>query len=252
MKTKRKTLVITRHGKTPINPENNMSMDNLLDESVQSIHRNTGDSLRDFVVEYDVRPEDSFVKHSGKKRTVYTAKAILSGAFGLQFPQSEADLDRLNLRDINFSEDPMLSYEGIKSNTDKFFKDMSGYTNRWFADPDATQYDGVEITSFNDLIKTRKNTLVDALGYMINGDKDLGILSTHGTIAEPLVMAAINSGRFGAPVTSFDQIGGQFDKEDYATITLDHNPRSDSYLARIERDSLAYRVDVRKLIDTIE
>lgn len=244
MKTQRKVILLTRHGETP--KKGSRRGDALVPESVTRLYENTGGSIRPFVQGFNIQPKDSFLIHSDKVRTLYTGQAILAGAFGLTpVPQSQEDLAEIDFSGVDTREDPRLGYEGTKYNEEEMFRDMPAYFERWFADPTATTYDGVPITPFNEVIEKSRNCLVDALGNVIEGGKDLGVLSTHGSIVDAMAIAALNSAR-STPITSFDELGGMFDREGFATLILDQL-RSGSYQATLQRDGQNYDIDLGNL-----
>jgi hypothetical protein len=250
MNVKRKILVLTRHGQTPKGiAGNSPAYDSITPESVVSLYENVGGSLQDFVEENDIIPEDAFLRHSDKQRTLATGKAILAGAFALQpAPRTQEDLVRMNIEDIDVLEDSRLGYEGTKFNEPEILKDMSLYLDRWFANPDAMKYEGVEITPFNEVIGKGRVALEDSFAQMLGSEKkDLGVLATHASITEALTIAALNSAR-RTPVKSFNDFGGQFDKEGFATINLDYNSKAGLYEARLFRNGQDYRVDLANLI----
>jgi len=245
MKTQRKVLVLSRHGETP--KKGSERGDALVPESVVRLYENTGRSIRPFVQGLNIQPKDSFLRHSDKARTLYTGQAILAGAFNLQpFPQSQEDLAEIDFSEVDTQEDPRLGYENTKYNEEEMFRDMPAYFEEWFADPTATTYKGVEITPFNEVIERSRRCLVDALGNVIEGGKDLGVLSTHGSIADAMAIAALNSAR-STPITSFDELGGLFDREGFATLILDSPPGPGPYQATLQRDGQGYDVDLGNL-----
>ena len=247
MKTKRKIILLTRHGITSNEPDS--GRDNLTSDSIIRLYEDTGGFLRESIGSEEIVPQNSFLWYSDKKRTLYTGKAILAGAFKrLPSPKSQEDLGEIDLECVDIQEDPRLSYEGTKYNEKALYSDMSGYFDRWFADPTANTYEGVEITPYNQVIETGRRCLVDALGNVLSGGKDLGVLATHGSIVDAINMVAINSAR-STPFMDFDEIGGQFDREHFAALVLDHNQKSGAYEAKLVRDGQDYKVDLANLIN---
>ena len=249
METERKILVISRHGKTP-NGEDGLSLDSLLPESVNSLYEKARAELGDETAAYNILPHASFLRHSDKVRTLNTGRSILAGIFGFEpKPEREEDLEESpHFRRIETAEDEMLSYENLKFNEDAIITlGLPQYIERWFAQPDATKYEGVEITPFNELLRTRRPCLADAVRILVR-NKDIGVLGTHASIADALTMIAVNSAR-KTPVTSFDEIGGQFEKEDFATLRVDYNPKSQIYEARLSRKEQDYKVDIGELLN---
>ncbi|MBS3098700.1 hypothetical protein J4462_00650 [Candidatus Pacearchaeota archaeon] len=245
MDTKRKIIVLARHGDTPV--VDGKRQDALTDESVRNIYGKAESSLAQFVIEYGVTPQRTFLRHSDKRRTVYTGKAILAGALGLRpIPQSSSDLDTLDFSDLDIQEHSGLGYEGSKYNEPVLMKNPEDYLVRWFANPRATTYECVEITPYQKVIDSGRKTLVDALGIAISGERDLGVVATHSSIVEALTLAAVNSARKN-PAANFDEIGGLFEREGFATILLDQKEKAGTYKARLERDGESYEVNVSNL-----
>ena len=213
MDTKRKIIVLTRHGDTP--EVDGERQDAVTDKSVRKLYDYTGSPLASFVRENNVSPQKVFLRHSDKKRTFYTGEAILAGALGFKpIPQSQDDLDKLDFSGVDIQEHTGLGYEGVLYNATELNKDFEGYLIRWLSDPQATEYEGVKITPYNQVIRTGRKTLVDALGLAINGEKDLGVLASHASVVEALTISAVNSGR-KSPVKNFNEIGGLFDREGF-------------------------------------
>lgn len=248
MKT-RKKIVLTRHGVKP--KTGNLEVDSKVDainpESIRRIYDNTGIPLREFVEDNNVTLETSFLRHSDKKRTVQTGKAVLAGAFGFQpTPESQEDLDRFYFVGVDIKQDDRLGYEGTKFNTKKLFANMALYIDNWLAAPNATECDGVPITPYNEVIRAGKDTLVDALGQVIEGEKDLGVIASHASVVDAIALSAINSA-IPTPAQSFDQIGGQFEEEGYATLTIDQDTKSGLYKATLQRNGQNYKIDIANL-----
>ena len=245
MDTKRKIIVLTRHGDTP--EVDGERQDAVTDKSVRKLYDYTGSPLASFVRENNVSPQKVFLRHSDKKRTFYTGEAILAGALGFKpIPQSQDDLDKLDFSGVDIQEHTGLGYEGVLYNEAELKKDLDGYIAKWFSDPKATTYEGIEITPYNEVIGASRKTLVDALGLAVNGEKGLGVLASHASIVEALTINAINSGRKN-PVKNFDELGGLFEREEFATIFLDHKNKSSSYKAKLEREGKNYKMDLSSL-----
>ena len=124
MISQRKILLITRHGECPKAPDGVNSLDELLPESFSESYK-TGAFLRNFVDQENVTPLDTFLKHSGKKRTKYTGEAILTGAFGMKTePTKPEDLEpyrqRLASQGLDTEQLPMLDFEDIKFSINGF------------------------------------------------------------------------------------------------------------------------------------
>jgi len=245
MNTKRKVIVLARHGDTPI--IDGIRQDAVTNASIKRLYESVGDSLVSYVQDNDVTAQRSFLRHSDKKRTLYTGKAILAGTLGLQpLPQSYHDLDKLDFSGLDIQEHSGLGYEGTKYNEPVLLKNPEDYLIRWFTNPEATTYEGVEITPYKEVIETGRKTLVDALEVAIDGKKDLGVLATHASIVEALTLAAINSAK-ETPAVSFDEFGGMFEREGFATIFLDQKEKAGTYQARLERDGKSYKIDIANL-----
>jgi len=252
MEAIKKVLIITRHGKSPQKPIGVGSLDELFPDSVTSLFLNTGVPLQQFVIEYGVNPWDSFLRHSGRERTLYTGQAILAGALRLEPkigenpPRSQEDLENYPYDGIAIQADPRLGYDDVLLN-DKPVEDgmgVSEYLQRWVDDPNAETFEGAPITSFNDVLQTGKANLVGALVNLIHGNKDLGVLATHALLVEPIVMTATNLTGPG----SLDRIGGLFDMEEHARITIEKN-LGGPYRARLQRGDKFYAtVDLDTLL----
>lgn len=246
MTIERKVLLMVRHGEH----EDNV----LTPESVQRIYDNTGSSLRDFVREHSIEPRDTLMRHSNAPRTEYTGRAVIAGALDLQpTPRSHQDLDALSFDGIDIKEIKKLGYGHMKFNWDALVEDgdpnSETYLSRWLADPRATIYEGVEITPYNEIIQEGRDTLLDTLDTLFNNERNFGIIATHGAIAEALVIAAINPTR-STPVKNFDEIGGLFHMENFATLTVDYtskgSPSGRRYVGTLRRNGQEYLVNLSR------
>ncbi|MFH1290019.1 MAG: hypothetical protein ABIH92_01280 [Nanoarchaeota archaeon] len=253
MKTERKILVMGRHGVK----QRGKGRDNLLTPTSIARLYAAGASLRDIVAAYNISPEGTFLRHSKEARTLRTGKALLTGAFNRQVPQTNKQLDELDLDGTDVRFDPRLCYgiigEDFKFDLPAYLRDGEHtYMVNWVANPDARQYPNgsdAEITSFNDVVRTSRACLVDNLGYILDSGnaKKLGVLATHGGIVEGLAVAAINSARDQAPVERLDEIGGEFQPEDSARLVIDYKPRSGSATAELIRGDQSYAVNINLL-----
>ena len=231
MKTERKVLLMVRHGEHE---------DNVLNpESIANLCRNAGGSLTDYVREHGIKPEGTLIRHSDEVRTNYTGKAVIAGALGLTpVPQSQQDLDALSFDGIDIREDGRLSFSDTRFNWDVLKADPPAYLAKWLDNPNATTYDGIEITPYSEIIGAGYRTLQDSLFDLVSGRKDLGVLATHASVVEGIAIAAVNSAR-DTPVRDFDEIGGLFDTEDYATLVVDYThegfPNGRRYIGSLQR-----------------
>jgi len=183
MANKRIEILMVRHGEH----EDNV----LKPESVSNLYRNAGGSLTDYVREHGIKPEGTLIRHSDEARTNYTGKAIIAGALGLQpVPKSQQDLDALSFDGIDIMEDRRLGFSHTKFNWDALKADPPAYLARWLADPDATTYEGVEITPYSTIIQAGRSTLSDTLDKLIDDERELGILATHASVVDALAIAA--------------------------------------------------------------
>ena len=251
MNTKRKILVIGRHGDTPKGVQfTDPSYDSITPESVGRLYANAGRVFGPFVDESKIGLGNTFVRHSNKQRTKYTAQAMLAGAFALQpVPQSYEELDGLGFGNARISLDDRLSYEHMKFHDEASQRETAEhYIANWIANPDMTEYKGAAITPYRDALRAAKSTLRDSVLGLTEEEKYIGFLTSHASIAEAVVFSALQ------PVETkdsfnFGEIGGPFEREGFGTLVLDYNEGSGLYQARFERNGQNYDVDLQELMN---
>jgi hypothetical protein len=245
MATKRRVIGIMRHGLTPNGPDG-LSLDSLTDESVQRMYEQ-GLEFRAVAGE-SAKAEKAFVLHSDKERTITTAKARLAGIRKITpAPLRQEDLEKFKFNGVLFIRDDRLSYENLELNYDAIEKmGLSEYAEWMLANRNATEMEGKPVTSFQQIYDTRKAVLGDTVRRLESGRYDLGFISTHGTISDAITMAAADSAG-NKPVSRYEEIGGQFDKEDIAYLVTDIKEKSGTSNARIVRGGLALPVDISRI-----
>lgn len=245
----RKILLIGRHGKAPQRPEGG-SFDELVPEAVGEICRDVGVPLQEAV--QDIKQEDTFLTHTDAVRTLYTGQAVLVGAFDMQPsegtnpPQSHEDLALYDFSRIDTTEDLRFKIEDIHCNLEVYKRDGgNAIINYWLANPTATEHDGVEIVPYESLRGRVMEGTRAGINSLASGDKDLGIIASHASIAEPVVMSLINSAR-KVPIERVEDIGGSFGMAEFAQLELVRTP-SGMYTARLKVKDEEYDVDLYKL-----
>ncbi len=243
MKTQRKILVMTRHGDT-LNVDGKR-LDAITGDSITRLYENTGGVLRPHTKSDNT--ETAFLYHSDKKRTLYTGKAILAGAFYLfPIPTSQEDLDNLSFHGAEIQVDSRLGYEDLAYNEEAVEKEgLEEYIRKWIAQPKATEYGGVRITPFNEVVQRSRKCLQNAISTLEHGKK-LGVLATHGSLVEALAIAAMNTVK-SIPIQDVNEIGGIFDREAFAMLILDQKEKSGSYQASLQRNGQDYPLDLSRL-----
>jgi hypothetical protein len=250
MGTERKVLLISRHGVKKGN--------DIVPVSIAKLYAQNGGDLGDYCRSCGASPKEGFLRHSNQIRTLRTGKAILAGAFQIPIEASSEFLDTLTIPEIDVAEMKELCYPAdLKFNEEAAKNKEAQYLSDWFAYPDATSYEGVEITPYRETAKQSQLGLESAMRHlMLHSDKGVfipsrkfGVLVTHAGITEGLIAAAINSGRpSDNPVQKLEEIGGPVPMEGYAKIHVDHNPKSGLYEAKLLRDCQSYNIDIEKLV----
>lgn len=242
---KQKRIIITRHGVAPQDPKTKGSLDTLVPETIFNLY-NKGADLAYYIQGDEITPERTFLDYSNKQRTKDTGRAILIGAFALNpregdsVPRSQEDLDRFDYDGIEMKEDSRLGYKDFMSNEDVLSAEgPERYMERWTENPYAKTMDGKVITPFIYVVQIGREYIQDAIRRVIKGNKDFGVVATHGgSNADPIVMALLDTKRF-------EDIGGLFKMEDNAHLVIDET--SSGYTARVERDDIDYKVDLDRL-----
>jgi len=262
MKTQRKILVISRHGKAPQKrPEEGVgSKDELVPESVTSIYYNTGVPLQYFVTEQGITERDTFLRHSDKRRTELTGGAILAGALrlepriGANPPTSQEDLANYSFTGVAKAEDSRLNYSNLKLNEDALrAMGLDAYIRAWSRNPDSDKMGGVDITPFNEVLERGRHCLASMLIELTSksSQRHFGVAVTHGSIIEPTVMAAIGLREIVNDNDALDRIGGPFDMEESVQIKIDQNPAG-IYSATIKRQDKERNVKLYRSLDLDE
>jgi len=242
----RKLIAITRHGEKQPKPNDNF----LTLESLSRMYNDTGTAIREVADEYDVdyAPETSLLTHSEMPRTRRTGRCILAGTNQIPVtPLTNESLDELVIPGLTEKEDKLVGFSDLKYNADVWKASEADYMARWIGNPDATEMDDVEITSFNDWKAMRGELLTKLVRETLKSENkdgkpyNLGFISSHGGVADAFAAALIDSGR----ATSGEKIedyGGMFEQEGYALLALD----TDSSSATLLRNGDAYPVDLNR------
>ncbi len=244
MDAQRKMIIFTRHG---VRPEiNGEEQDSITLESASRVYANMGLYLQQFAQPNSLTPAQTFFKHTEKRRTLHTGNVALARAFGLPMPIPTEDFAIL-IPGLNVAIDPRLDYKDFKYNEEALNRDTEGYLRDMISAPDAISYKGIEVTPFNMFVEGSKGLLQDSIRKLDLRGKSLGVLSTHAGNAESIAIAALNSSRT-SPIRSADDIGGIFDRENYATLILDQKGKSGLYESRLGRDGINYAVNLQNLM----
>ena len=246
----RKVLMIGRHGLHESLPGDAEGDPSLTGKSIETMCRLAYDALNSFIINQVVQPQKAFVVHSPKKRAKYTGLSHITGAYGVRLTElSHRGLEeacRSHIPEVEVAVDPRLYFGDMEFNNDAYAREGDAvYVPRWIGDPSATSYDGVPITSFDEAVRRKSPCLVEALQCLAQGGKKLGVLATHSGVIEPLLVAAINSGR-STPVNRVEDIGGLVAKEQFALVYLDGTPAGD-YTAKLVRDGQEYPINLDRL-----
>ncbi len=231
----KQAVYIGRHGKKAQDGE---SLDI---ESVPVLYQIGSESLRDFAASLGYNAKRAFLRHSKQKRTLYTGRAILAGAYNLAVPKSQEGLESQELQIFRSTEDPLLAYDSIKSNAEAFKRmGLEPYLEWLVQHPDAHELEGQEITPWNQMLKTGRDSLRGALTSANEQKTPLGVIISHVGLTEPLVLALINTGR-QKQLTNPREIGGWLPMEGYALLSLEGDT------GEVQRNGEKYKVDLSNL-----
>lgn len=244
----RKIIVLGRHGRSPQDPSGSGSLDAIMPESIESLYTAGMNGFYGPLMLSGVRPRDSAIWHSDKVRTKYTAQALAAGAFGfLPSPKTQEELTHPFLCDIDTNVHRGLCYTNLTLAPNFLKLGAKKGLEFYAANPSATDFEGVPNVSFNEIIARGRDCTKDVFRKMFDYGKRFGIMTTHSILAEPTMLALVNSDRT-SPTTDLDAIGGPFEMEDFAVITLDTLQSGDTK-ARLWRNRTEYPIDFRKVID---
>ena len=255
MTTTRSLLVIGRHGIAPKNADGS-SQDSINDASIQSMYASAQANLHPVVAELGITPADTFLRWSGRVRTLYTAQATAIGALGLprtegndvRGPGSSADLANFKLDNIKVEEDPRLNFGDPLVNM-AVYKATTGAGNidYWLANPTARMHDGKPIETYESVRDRTGHAVREVVRRITHDKKKLGIVVSHSTIVEPTLIHLINSGR-DTPVERVADIGGTFTQEERALMTIYHSERGTDHIATLDVKGRLYEVNLRNLL----
>ncbi len=181
------------------------------------------------------------MKHSDQKRTLHTARVVLAGAYNIPIPTTKGELQSLEFQNFLSKEEPGLSYTSLDINFDAI-KSMGeeAYLEWLVKNPNSEELDGKRVTPWNQMLRSGRNSLKDAITYANMRTTPLGIIVSHSGLTEPLVLAAVNTGR-QIPLTDPREIGGWIPMEGYAILSLEGNS------GEVQRNGEKYRVDLSNL-----
>ncbi len=249
--TKRKVLMITRHGLTQQREDDDVKNQSLTEQSIRDMYHQSQKALGTFVQDAGIELEGArfFIQHSPKKRARYTGLARVAGAFRCRpAPYSHELLDQIPFITYRAAPDERLDFEDLRLNDVALKKHGEvEYIARWMADPASPTYNDVRVTPFNDVVESRRPCLIEAINRLTRGEEDLGVIATHAGISEPLLTALVNSGRIDAPVEDIREIGGAVPREGFALVYLDEAKAGKVYNARMVRNGVEYPVSIENL-----
>jgi len=234
MATEKKILIVGKHGVK--GPDGNA----ILPESYARLFTQ-GASLRDFIQEHDVSPSQTFIGHSNQIKTLRTAKATAAGAFRVPIMPEDAYFDNFRIPGLeNITQVEGLSYEpNFKFNVNAYKQEgETAYMAKWIGNPQAEEYNGATITSFNDTFNESRGALNNTMKRLIHGNNKLGILTTHGGLIEALAIRALVPLGIDCPKETpeiFEQLGDHFPMEDYFTIEVECNPDKRHLVGKFKR-----------------
>ena len=254
----KKVILIGRHGNAPPHqPPNVGSMDTLFPASIERLHK-IGQGLDEIVADCKGK---TFVRHSVKKRTLYTAQAILIGALGMDPlknhnhpPSNEQHLSNYDWTDINIGVAPALCYPEIYMNEDVYTANKNNPTeniNFWLQNPDAFHHPHMASKNGGQLIIPYR--VIDGyvkscgkgnLGKLLGDEYDMGTIISHAGLSEVYIIGLINSGRKN-PITDVKEIGGPFQMEELAILTFENRD-----VGKLEFHGQTFKVDLNKYMNS--
>ncbi len=225
---------VGRHGVAKRNANGVGSMDILDDEKLLGNGNTTvtnlyehGNRSSSLIKARGYTAANTFIYHSPMDRTKKTAIAVAlgrkntAGLFGAKprlVSDLESELAQEHLEDIRVVKQKDLGYDKIKLNVEAFKKGEAYYFEEWAGNPNSSQLDGVEVTPYNHMIGMGDEMLLRIYNEVRNGRPD-GVVISHGTIAEAIHMAALNSTN---PDTreNMRRMGGGYSMEDSSVINF--------------------------------
>jgi len=191
---------------------------NLVDKTISSCY----EKGRKIFEGLTVKPEEAYIRHTIVPRTGYTAKAVMAGAFNVHpSPKKQGDLDKSELiARIDGGIGPGIDVSNLRQNEEVFERlGIEGYLNLLTEYPDMRELEGVEITSWGEILHKAKEDLPKAMKDLQG--KKIGATISHITLIDSTVIQLINTGR-EKPIKKPQEIGGWFDMEEMAILEIEN------------------------------
>ncbi len=257
--TKRKALIIGRHGKAPQKPEGG-SYDVLTESSFDELYLK-GLKLGEYVLGHGYTPERSFLVHTPKERTKHTGQAILVGAYdmrpeeGNHPPKSAEDLENYNaLSLIDTHKDSRLLYgypfdDGRDDGNLELYKRFGAapVVNFWLSNPEAEEHIGEKIVPGATALSDCYNSAAENIERILKGGKDFGVMIAHAARVEGLLIPLINSAR-ASPIKEVDDIGGVCEMGEHGELFIDVN-NGEFAEAHLNYKGEDYKVDITEFMN---
>lgn len=249
----KKAIVLARHGEHKNNVLTPEAIEQAYETGISLIEKCSSRGVMGIV--------NSFILHSGQQRTIDTGKKLIEGIFGLYDPvplviRADCEIGPLffkNLaKNIKTRKCSLLGYEDIEYNEkalDEKYEEYE-YMKIWTANPDSTDFEGQQVTCYNEMLRRGKTCLSDTINEMFSDSQNLAILSTYMTITEPIFMAGVNSAR-KTPCT-LDDIGGVFETGECATLIFGKDKHDKYTKSEFLRRDKSYDVNLDRLLAICE
>lgn len=220
-----------RHGVAKRKPDGAGSLDELdekiLEDGHTTInhmysHGKRAHSLND---ELGYTGANTFIYRSPMQRTLETARAVALGRLnsaGLfrRKPSMVQDLESAvqdgDLSGVRVVTQKDLGYGHIKMNIDAFKKGEAFYFDAWAGNPNSKKIDGVEVTPYSHMIGMGDEMLLRIYNEVSN-ERPNGVVISHGSIAEAIHLAALNSVNPDIR-ENMERMGGAYSMEDSSEI----------------------------------
>lgn len=192
-----------------------------------------GERTADLVQRLGYNEANTFLYHSPMDRTLKTGIAVAlgrkksRGLFGAR-PKRVKDLEEAvedgELESVKVRKQDDLGYNHIKLNVEAFKKGEAHYFNEWAGNPNSRTIDGIEVTPYSHMIGMGEEMLLRIYNEVRNGRPN-GVVISHGTIAEAIHLAALNSVN-GDIRENMERMGGSYSMEDASEIRFYQVERS--------------------------
>lgn len=236
-------MLLGRHGEAPPKPEGG-SFDRLTDRAIPVLY----DRGVELVDGRTFGLDRTFLVHTDADRTIVSGEGVIAGSVGYKRPENLEQLRSYRIREQLQSEakDDGLCIRRPYCVNMKIFKAQGAgpCIDYWLAHPEAEKHDGERIVPYTQLRNEVRGSVKSAVGKLVDGNTDLGVLVSHSGMIEQVLFVLVNSG-IEKPIERVADIGGILEMAEFARLAIDYV--GGVYKAEIRLKGQKYEVDLNNL-----